>query len=356
VAVRNSRFRIELFDHDANHGPGDQTALIDDFKDMGLSAYANDVGELYFTLPISHRDISAIRPLETHYRVSRFNDSAYDVMGVGVIEDFDQSPDEMVVYGHDYFGLLTTTITSSTQSYSAQLLGNIITDQLSQAINETNSRLGFTALGTIDTTSKTTTLITSYQPRLDFLRSVAEVSMGDSSVRSLLRIGREAPFEWDFVENYGQDRRKVRLEYGYNVSNFRYIPNFREFATRIRAIGIKQEGATLLFSDQGYASETTYGRITRARLFQNLVNQAALDDKTKREARLAGRADKLVQLEIRAARIAPYTTYEIGDSVPVIINRGRAALDSLYTIWGQEWTVDPQGRELLYLDLATKET
>lgn len=355
MAVRRQRFRISLFDHDANHGPDSLVAIIDDFKDMGLSAYANDVGELFFTLPISHPDIQAIRPLERHYRVDRFNGSTYDIMGVGIIEDFEQTPDEMVVYGHDYFGLLDTTISNSNTSYTSATLGSIVSDQLSQAITETNSRLAFTAIGSIDSTSRTATLLTSYQSRLDFLRNVAEVSMGDRSVRSLLRMGRQAPFQWDFVENYGQDRRRVRLEFGYNVSNFLYVPNFRDFATRIRAIGIKQEGAELLFSEQSYASESTYGRITRPALFQNLHDQAALDERTKRAARRAGRADKFVQLEIRAARIAPYTTYEIGDSVPVIINRGRADLDDLYTIWGQEWTVDPLGKETLYLDLASKE-
>lgn len=351
-----TKFRVRIFASDSSYGPGTLTAEIWDAKDIGVSSYANEVGEFFMTLPMLHPDLSHVTPLASHYEVARYQGGIYNVVGVGLIEDLDATANEVVVYGHDYSGLLSTTISSNSSSYTDQPLGTIVTDQLTQAIGETNSRLKFTAVGTIDSTSVTATLITAYEERLHFIQSVAEVSMSDRSVRTMLRIPRTAPFQWTFTENYGQDRERVRLEYGGLVSDFRYQPGFSQYATRIRAIGIKREGASVLYSDQSYASEATYGRIVRPAVFQDVINQTALDRKTKRAARRAGTPAKNVQLVVRAGAIAPWTTFELGDAARVVIDRGIVTINDLYTIWGMEWTVDPVGRENLYLDLATKET
>lgn len=354
---RNSNFRVLIFASDSSHGPSGLRAIIDDAKDIGVSAYANDVGEFFMTLPIVHPSLGQVVPLQRHYRVQRLNGSVYSTVASGLIEDFEAGDNEVTFYGHDYMGLLQTTISNSNSSYTSSTLGSVIQDQLSQALTESNSRLGFMSIGTIDATTVTTTLLTSYQPRLDFLRSIAEISMGDRSVRSILSIPRDPPFTWTFTENYGQSRPRVRLEYGGLVSNFRYLPGFRDYATRVRAVGVKQEGASILFSEQSYASEATYGRIVRPALYQNIINQAALDTRTKRAARRAGTADKGVSLVLRAGAIAPWVTYELGDDVRVIISRGSLTnVNGDYTIWGLEWTVSPNGRESLFLDLATKET
>lgn len=357
--IRTTRFRVQIFGSNSSHGPspaGGIKAIIDDAKDIGVSSYANDVGEFYMTLPMGHPALPEIRPLEYHYQVSRWSGSAYDVVGSGLIEDYDATQDEVVVYGHDYMGLLQTSITASTTSYSSVSLGSVVSDQLTQAIAESNSRLAFTSVGTIDATTATATLITAYEERLHFIQQIGELSMSDRSVRTLLRIPRETPWEWTFTENYGQDRDRIRLEYGGLVSDFRYAPGFRSYATRIRAIGIKREGATVLYSDQSYANETTYGRLVRPAVFNDITDQTALDRKTKRAARRAGTPEKSVQLVVRTGSIAPFNGFEIGDSVRVLIERGSfISLNALYTIWGLEWTVDPLGRENLYLDLATKE-
>lgn len=359
MALRTGRVRIELYGMGASRGPGTLKAIIDDAANVGVSEHANDAGEMFFTIPYNHPAAAQVDPLETHYRVLRLNASeTYTTVGVGLIEDFEADKDEIVVYGVDYRGLLTTTMTGFNTSYTNAALGTIVTAQLSAARVEANSRLAFTSVGTIDATAATATLLTSYQVRLDFLRQVAEVSMSDRSVRTLLRISRDSPYTWTFVENYGSDKPTYRMEWGGAVSNFQYVPGFRDFATRVASLGVKREGASILVSQQTSASETTYGWIVKPHLVIDVTDQAALDRITLRQAKIAGRVDKNVLLELVSGNIiAPVDGWEIGDSLPVIISRGdRVNVNGYYTIWGWEWIVPPNGQELLYLSIATKET
>ena len=352
--------RIELYDMGASRGIGTLKAVIDDAKFIGVSAYANDVGEMFFTLPYNHPQISECDPLTTHYRVSRFNATAgsFDTIGRGILEDFQANENEVVFYGADYKSLLETSISSASTTYTSQFLGNIVNAQITAAINESNSRLAFTSVGSIDTTSVTTTLLTAYEPRLNFIRSVANVSMADRSVRTILSIPRDAPFAWDFTENAGsEDLTNLRLEWGGLVNGFVYAPDYGTFATHIAAVGIKQEGAAILYSTQSSADMTTYGRITRAALFQNVINQSALDKLASRAAKTAGVPDKRVSLKLRVNKIIPWDGWDLGDNVRVILSRGnRIALNGLYTIWGMEWKVSADGQEDLFLSLSTKLT
>lgn len=357
AVTRTSRFRVYLYEQSASFGRGTLAAIIDNPKSLGVSAYANDTGEMFFTLPHTHPSLSQIVPRKRHYRIARWNGAQYITMGSGIIEDYEAGSDDVVVYGHDYMGLLEGTITAQNTSYTTASLGAIVSAQLSTAIAESFSRLAFTTVGTIDTTSVTATLLTSYERRLDFIRNVAEVSMSDRSVRTVLSIPRDPPWEWTFEENRGQDRPNVRLEYGGLISDFAYVPGFRDYATRIYAVGIKREGASILFSNQTYGDETVYGRISKPTLHNDMVDQTALDRVAKRDARRAGTLSRNASLVVRAGKLAPWTTWELADSVRVIIQRGNLVdINDLYTIWGFEWVVPPNGREQLFMALSLKET
>jgi hypothetical protein len=354
--------RIEIYDLDGNYGPDSLRVIIDSAKWIGVSSYANEVGECYFTLPYRSHFLPAGTLLERHYRISRYDTltGTYQTVGRGVLEDFEHSGDEVVYYGSDYMGLLETTITPNDTTYSNQFIGTIITDQLTAAQAETNSRLAFTGNGTIDTTTVTTTLLTSSEPRLNLIRSSVSIAMATSSVRSIFGLSRDAPYNWYFTQNKGsEDLRTLRLEYGGAVNGFFYVPGMRSFATRVRSIGLKVEGATVLYGDQSHASATDTGEITRFELFRNVVNQQTLDDLTKRAAREWGVPEKSVRVVLRANQLHPWDGWDLGDNIRVAIRRSPALthlVNDLYTIWGMEWTTEPNGRENLHLALASKMT
>ncbi len=358
------RFRVKLWDIDTAGDRDRNTlkAVIDDAKDIGVSAYANQGGEMFFTIPWNHPAVSQIVPYQRHYEVSRMNSSGtYDVVGVGLLDDYDSDENEVVAYGSDYLSLFDLSISGANTTYTSNFIGTIITTELSAAIFQP----GFTAgdsvtrhitLGHIDATTQTVTVLTSFQPRLQFIQQLIDIWQSDSSVRPIIGVTRDEPFTVSFSANSGVDQTTRNFEWGGLVNGFRYKAGFGSFGTRAYGIGQKREGASVLFSIQSYANLTTYGLIQKMGLFIDIVNQAALDRKVKRLARRNGQPDKNVALALRVGQLGPWEWGGFGDSVPVKINRGLVQLNSLYTVWGQEWTGNRDGSEDLFLSLALKET
>lgn len=354
-------FLVELTEIGASRGRGSAVAQIPDAKDIGISEYANQAGECFFTLAATHPLIAECIPLQRHVRVLRWSGSNYTPIWNGLLEDYEARANEVVFYGTDYLGLLTGTITSANTSYTDTLVGTVIQAQITSAQAEANSRVAFITAGTIDATTTTATLLSSYQPRLDFIGGVIDILIADRSVRPIISVtprtaALNGSFSFTFSENQGADKEDVRLEYGGLIRDFVYAPGYNALATRIYGVGVKREGATVLYSTQTYANETTYGWIARPALYQDVINQTALDQRAKRDARRAARVGKNVSLSIRVNGLAPWDGFDLGDSVRVVINRGIVNINQLYTVWGLEWIGQKNGSEDLFLSLTPKET
>lgn len=354
-------FLVQLGTIGASRGRGTAVAEIPDARDIGISEYANQAGECFFTLPATHPLINECVPLQRHVRVLRWSGTNYVPIWSGLLDDYEARANEVVFFGTDYLGLLTGTITSSNTSYTGTFLGNIIQAQITAARAEANSRVAFIGTGTIAATTTTATLLTSFQPRLDFIGSVIDVLIADRSVRPIISVTPRTAafggvFEFQFSENQGSDKEDVRLEYGGLVRDFVYAPGYNSLATRIYGVGVKREGATVLYSTQTYANEATYGWIARPELYQDVIDQTSLDQRVKRDARRAARVGKNVALSLRASGLAPWDGYDLGDAVRVVINRGIVSVNQLYTVWGLEWIGQQNGSEELFLSLTPKET
>lgn len=358
-----ARCRVKFWDTTGSgRGRGNLLAVVDDAKNIGGSDYANDAGEFFMTLPYNHPAVSEIDPLTSHYEVSRWDGSAYQPIFAGLVEDFDATENEVVYYGSDYMGLLRGTITSATTSYTSTAISTIIISQLftnpvGSATTETESRLGFMTQGTINSTATTTTVISAYEQRLNFLQSVIRILQSNGTTRPQLYVPRAAPTTFEFDSNRGANQLSVRLEWGGNVNGFRWRPYGPDFATRINALGVKREGAAVLYSTQTYASESTYGWIARPALFQDVVNQTALDNLALRDARRYGKVGQGVSMRVKVHGLAPWDGYDLMDSLPVYISRGPVSVaGDLFTLWGLQWRLKPTGEEELILDLLPKDT
>ena len=354
-----SPFRIKLWDiHPTHRGRLSLKAVIEDAADIGVSQYANEAGEMFFTLPMKHPQIAECVPLTRHWEVSRRNSAGtYDILGKGLLDDYDASGDEVIFYGLDYLGVFTKSITANNQSYASTLIGNIIQTQFTDYKGASNSPIGFLGTGTINTTSRTVTVVTSFEERLSFWRGLLEILQGAGTTRPLLQIDMQNPPDFNFNLNYGTDRTDIRLEYGKGVLDFRYVPGFANLATTNRAMGVKREGASVLYSTQTYGVSATYGDLQMSALYTDLINQAELDSRALAELR--DRYDRGGSLYVslsqdQIARTLPWTDWFIGDSLPVVINRGIVDIDALYTGWGYEWLGKSDGSESLFIDLQPK--
>lgn len=353
-----SSFRVKLWDTTGTgRGRGSLKAIIDDAKSIGGSEYANDVGTFFMTLPANHPQISECQPLLRHYSIERFDGSTYVPIFNGLLTDYDATDNEAVIYGEDYLGLLKHTISAANTSYSNTIVSNIISAQFQSAIdNETNTRLGFLSLGTIEATTKTTTVLTSYEERLHFMQSLVGIIQGGGTTRPMVYISaRSNPIHFNFATNRGSDNTNMRLEYGSNVIRFKYRP-YGDFSTRVNSVGIKRDGASIIYSTQTYASETTYGWMTAPAAYQDVVNQTALDDLALHQARVNGRIGKTLGLVFKSGAIVPWDGYDLGDSFPVYIDRGPVSISGdMFTLWGLQWLGKPDGSEELGLNLLPKD-
>lgn len=368
-----TQFRVSLWDTSGtDRGRGNLVAVIDDALNPGVQTVANDAGLAFFTLPYNHPQIGQVvdsatmSPLLRHYEVARIAaDGTSSVVGVGLLDDYDHTANEVVIYGRDYLSVLETTITASKQSYSSQTIGGILTSQLSTntigaAITEPNSRLGFFGLGTIDATTTTLPLIyTSFEPRLHFIRSVIAIWAADASVRPLISASRSSPWQFTFQQNAGSDKSDVRLEWGGNVTAFHYKPGWGMMRTGFDVVGQKRDGASVLYSEQttSQISQPTYGWIHEGQVFIDITDQTALDQRARRAVRLSKNRGAAIALTLRSGSLAPWDGYDLMDSVPVYIKRGLVNLTGdLHTIWGLTWKGKPDGSEELSLILQPKMT
>lgn len=362
LRVSNPKFVVTLKDMGTARGPGTTKAVITDARDIGVSSYANEGGEAFFTLPWNHPQISEAQPWLRHYEIKRYNrnTSAYDVVGVGVLDDYEATANEVVFYGRDYLSLIDMSISSANTSYTDKDLGTIVQNVVTQVIDiggaTATPPLNFVTVGTIETTAQTATLLTSYQAQLQFCQQIIDIWQSDSSVRPILSITRTSPYTVSFQKNAGSDKNDRRFSFGGLINDFRYSPGYSSFLTRVNAIGQKREGATLLFSQAVYANEQSYGILNGSAVFFDIVNQAALDRKTKRAARRAGTIGKQLGMILRSEGVGPWEWGELADSIPVTISRGIVAVDGLYTVWGQEWIGKMDGSEDLFLSILPKET
>jgi hypothetical protein len=338
-------------------------AVITDARDIGVSSYANKGGETFFTLPQNHPQIAECVPWQRHYEVKRFNanTNAYDVVGVGLLNDYEATPDEVIVYGQDYLSLFDLSISGANTSYTSIDIGTIIQTELSAAIfnasgGTTKSVQRPIALGTISTTGTTVTVLTSYQSRLQFVQQLVDIYQSDSSVRPIVSVTRSAPFTISFTPNLGSDKTNISLAYGGLINDFRYVPGYADVATQALAIGQKREGASLLFSAQNNSLLGTDGLIQRATVFLDITTQASLDAKTKRYAKNAAVIGKKLAIALRINQLGPWEWGELADSLPTSITRGIVNFSGLYTVWGQEWTGKADGSEDLFLSILPKET
>jgi hypothetical protein len=378
-------YRVILWDMESTkRGRNKIKAIIHDAKAIGVSSYLNDAGEVYFTLPYNHPQISEIKPLERHYRVDRFDEEAgqYRAIGQGIIEDYEATPDEVIVYGIDYMNVLNKTITTpstTTYSYVSKTFEFIYQDQMTQAINETGSRLGFirTTAGTswsyqgtkplvINSATNTYRVFTGGEPRMGFLSNMANIAMEGTTNKVVFGNPLESDTEsydtffCDMKYSQGVNDDTV-LEYGSNVKSFSYSPNYRRLRTRYRIVATNSDsisGVTNIWSalqTNALTPVSTYGVIEEVQAIENLKSQEAADARAAFQLYRSGpNFIRSFSLSVVDGSLIPFKRYKIGDDIRVRISRGIISLDTNITLTGQRYVGNVDGSEQIFFEFILR--
>jgi hypothetical protein len=308
---------------------------------------------------MNHPLIGEVDPLLTHYAVKRLNQAVgtYGLIHLGMVEDYDATTDEVVFYGHDYLGFLTKSILSSATSYTSTLIGTIINNTWTARKNSANSPLGFVTTGTIDATSRTVTITAPFEEQLSFYSGLCEILAGAGTTRPVVGMTNAYPPSFYFDDNKGTEKAAVRLVLGGQILDFRFSPGFAELRTQNNGIGVKREGATVLYSAQTIGAPATYGDLEMVSLYTDLINQTELNSRTLATAKDAYYRSQRLYISLAQGHTVPMDGWDIGDSIRISVERGIVDIvDEWYTIWGWEWIGRNDGSESLFLDVQPRLT
>lgn len=139
------KFRITIWDFSISGWRGTQKAVVYDASDIGVEEHANDVGSAFWTMKNDHPQISEFVPLERHYEIARWNESAatprWEFVGAGVINDFNATEYETVFAGIDYKAVMnqvTTPLSQITFANVSPINPNLATVQKTTIFNSTD--------------------------------------------------------------------------------------------------------------------------------------------------------------------------------------------------------------------------
>ena len=350
-------------------------AIIEDAANIGMSKYHNAAGEVYWTMPANHPQVSVIEPYQTHASVEEWRGDRFVEVWAGVVTDFDATEDDVVFYGTDYEGMVDKLVdsrydpaapdkphTQGGSKYVDQTLTAIITDQLTMAKAKSNSPVSFIDISTLDVFAEKATIWSTFTPVLSFIVGLMQSHQQGSGKKSRFWVRKKAAGGYEFLlkDDPGVVRDNLRLEYGGIVQSFR-LTAFGEFASFAHGIGKARDGANLYYtSEQATGIDPSiWGRIETTRLWDDVTDKNDLQRRLKQQAAAAARIGKRVALALRVDALRPFDGWDITDHIPVHIKRGvvdtTAYGSGYWTILGVEWFVFPDGHTELTLVILPRE-
>lgn len=373
-------WRIVIKGMGALRGPGTTVAVIEDAKNVGASILYNSPGELHFTLPKGHPQISVIEPKQTHYSVQFRQGDGWREIYAGLMWDFDASDTDVVFYGIDYLALLDYTLDerydqsnpdkpsekggSKYVTAGKNTIAYIVTDQLTRAKNLANSPVGFITLGSIATMTETLTVFSTYAPTLSFVTGLLDSHRAGQGKKTRLQVRQKTGGGYEFVvqDDPGNTRDNLRMRYGELVQGYRVIPFGTDWASRVSAIGRAKDGIQVLYKTATAPGidEATWGHFAQVRLIDGVSDANDLQRRTNQAALHAGKLGKSIALGLRSGILQPRDGYDICDAFPVSIEDGSvstAAFGSGYWIaMGITWECAAQnGKQTTTLTLQPRE-
>lgn len=376
-------WRIVIRDMGVNRGPGDVIGIFENAKSIGASKMYNSPGELHFTLPVDHPQISILEPKQVHYAVEFYQGDGWREVFAGLLWDADATETDVVFYGVDYLGLFDFTydenyIPSAPNrpaenggSYyvtrGKNSIGYIVRDQLARAIALQNSPVGFISIaqsqGTLQRLfSETLTVYSTYEPTLSFVTGLLDSHRQGGGQRSRLEIKKSAgTYSVYLSENPGRERPDLCLRYGELVQGYRVVFFGNEWGTRMHAVGRDRNGTRVRYTSKTGSGidESIWGRFAKLNFIDGVSDGNDLDRRSQQMATALGKLGRRLGVGIRVGALSPFDGYDICDYLPVQIHHGAVDTDAFgsgfWTVMGVAWEAGDQGEQSVVLTLLPRE-
>jgi hypothetical protein len=373
-------WRIVIKGMAALRGPGTIVAVLEDAQNVGASEMYNSPGELHFTLPIDHPQLSVLEVKQTHYSVQFRTGDGWREKFAGLMWDFDATDTGIVFYGLDYLALLNLV---SDERYDASnperpsekggskyvtsgknSIRYIVMDQLNRERVTPNSPLGFITVGSVATMNETLVVYSTYSPRLTFITGLLDSHKNGTGKRTRIRCRQTTGggYEWVVQDDPGQNRDNLRLRYGELVQGYRVVAFGNDWASRVNAIGRAKDGIKVLYKTAlaSGISESTWGRFSRATFIDGVSDENDLIRRTQQLAVAGGKLGKQIGLGIRTGWLQPKDGYDLCDRFPINIEHGSVSTSAFgsgyWNVVGITWEAEAQnGKQNTTLTFQPKE-
>ena len=365
--------------------PAAVKAIITDASNIGVSYFANSPGDIFFTLPTDHPQVSACDPYLTHWSLQFYRGDKWVEKFAGLLTDFDATEDEVIIYGIDYLGLLTFSAderydlnkvdkpyTEGGSKYSNVQLHTIIGDQIDVGKAQTGSTYGFITRPTSsvlwdNTLAERATIVTTFNQTYTSVMGLIESHKQGTGRRTRLWVEKtgESAYRWRLKSNTGQDRPNLRIELGGLLNGYRVV-GFGDFGTIVHGIGRVRDQTTLRYekamspiNDGVDDAVGVWGRISKPMLWNDLLDESDLKRRVAEVAMRVGKIGKTIALPIRVHGLEPLDGFDVLDSFPLEITNGVVDTarygSGMYTIEGVVWRLYPDGHTDLVLSVTPKE-
>lgn len=344
------QYRVQVFNllDTTTYGIGSLLVEFDRIHGLAYADYANSVPEAFFTVLQDDAKIVALRDKggRAHVRIYR----GPDLVWTGWVSlERDANSDDAIFYCYGYLADLFWLHTGWKQAWTAATLGTIVSDMWTRGKTTlTKSRLGFVATGTIQsppTTAGGSTPITlptyeAYRKRLLFLfQEMAALGSSDTGNATIFGITHSTTPTFSFTSDRSDDLTDVRWEWGSGK-----VQGFREYVMpvyhRNHVYGIGQNPRTAVLQQEATdaADMTAWGRMEEALFFSWVRDETELTRALNlRKVKALQHDHQLTLSMFPGAELPPGaggSRWQIGDTVPVKIDRGVTYFDGRQQIAG----------------------
>jgi hypothetical protein len=356
--------------------PGAVVAIIENPYNLGLTGNATTPGQLYFSLPNKHPQISAMEPMRTHWALEQYRGGEWKELSAGLLTDFDATENDTVFNGLDYLGVLSLSIEAKAQpdgnaeaswdskkitgaKYVNKKISYVIKDQLERCIAAPDSPLGFFVIpaGGVDAMNESVTIHSAYVQRLDFIRGLLDSHKGGASGRRSRITAAKNPvsgiYEFTVRSSAGKDRPNLRFEYGGLVQAYRVMA-LGDWADKVYGVGRKRNELKPYYAalNAPGVDPADWGEVAKAAVWQDISDTKDLTRRARQMATELSRAGKRIALGLRVHSVMLLDGWSICDNIQLDIEHGSVftplyGTDGWWTIWGWEWRLYPDGHDEL---------
>lgn len=373
----NPRLYIEILTNNGTtFGPAALDGVISNALKVGWSWYSRYPANAFFTLRQDDAQNLRLLPLRHHIRIWYVHDGTGTVVEVfnGRLNEPDSSGDDVIWTANNYLAELALSRSSYRTLYPQKKLGSeIVTPEWTAARTATFSLLNHITTGSIQdplaldgvTLIKTDSRFGVIDvPRLLMFFDLTEIGRANTTNNVVFEVTRTRPggaHQFNFWKNKGSALTGRRLTFPGNIRDYRYVPGYLQLRNDLATIGTTSGGGATEILATDEANAATYGRrqdVFTIKTLSGAAGGATEQDAqvaiTKRAVKEATNLSRSLQLDVRPDLFEPFTGWDVDDTIPVQISRGRDTIDASYRILGVRGLLDGQGyKQQLFVQLPT---